>query len=89
MVKIQAEWELINNIIKRGIKVEKKSAKTRKGYIQINDLPGEKDTKFIHMRPHGRDSDDIDDSIDEVQITKQCFWFNKKLIQRIVMGKSV
>ena len=89
LVKIQAEWELINNIIKRGIKVEKKAAKTRKGYIQINDLPGEKDTKFIHMRPHGRDSDDIDDSIDEVQITKQCFWLNKKLIQRIVMGKSV
>jgi DNA mismatch repair protein MutH len=89
LVKIQAEWELINSIINTGIKLEKKPAKTRKGYIQVNDLPGEKDTQFIHMRPHGRNSDDIDDSIDKIKITKQCFWFNKKLIQRIVLGNSL
>ena len=33
---------------------------------------------------HGRDSDDIDKSITDIQITKQCFWLNKKLIQKIL-----
>jgi hypothetical protein len=32
----------------------------------------------------GHDSDDIDKSITDIQITKQCFWLNKKLIQEIL-----
>lgn len=87
LVKIQQEWELINSIVKLGIKVERKKANTRKGYILLNNLPGEKDTDFIHMRPHARDSDDVDESLEGVRITKQCFWFNKKLIQKILLNK--
>ncbi len=84
LVQIQKEWELILSIVQNGIKLTRKEAKTRKGYIMLNNLPGESDTEFIHVRPHARDSDDIDLSYSDVQITKQCFWFNKKLIQKKV-----
>ncbi|MFN5223910.1 MAG: hypothetical protein ACK5DJ_06965, partial [Bacteroidota bacterium] len=57
----------------------------KKGFVQKNNLPGESDTKYIHMRPHGRDSNDLDDSI-KVKITKQSFWFNKSFIQKLISG---
>lgn len=84
LLGIQKEWELVNKTINEGIQLNKKAFNNRKGYIQENNLPKESETKFIHMRPHGRDSDDIDKSLVNISITKQCFWFNKKLIQRII-----
>lgn len=84
LLGIQKEWELVNKSINKGIKLNKKEFNNRKGYIQENNLPKESETAFIHMRPHGRNSDDIDKSISEISITKQCFWFNKKFIQRII-----
>lgn len=89
LVSIQMEWESINQTIKEGVILTRKPARTRKGYIMLNNLPGEKDTNYIHMRPHGRDSDDIDESYEKATITKQCFWFNKKLIQNILKSKTV
>jgi len=87
LVRIQWEWESINNIIKKGVEVKIKPANNRKGYIQENNLPGESSTQYIHMRPHGRDSDDVDDSLKDLRITKQCFWLNKKFIQKILLEK--
>lgn len=84
LLGIQKEWELVNKSVNKGIKLNKKEFNNRKGYIQENNLPKESETAFIHMRPHGRNSDDIDKSISEISITKQCFWFNKKFIQRII-----
>ena len=62
----------------------KKITKNRKGYILENNLPNESNTNYIHLRPHGRNSDDIDKSLTDIEITKQCFWLNKKLIQKII-----
>lgn len=84
LLGIQAEWELYNKTINDGIKIVRKKTNNRKGYIQQNNLPKESQTQYIHMRPHGRNSDDIDKSLPELSITKQCFWFNKKLIQRLI-----
>jgi DNA mismatch repair protein MutH len=84
LLGIQKEWELVNKTINEGIQIKTKAFNNRKGFIQENNLPKESETDFIHMRPHGRDSDDVDKSITEISITKQCFWFNKKLIQRII-----
>ena len=84
LLEIQKEWELVNKTINEGVVLTKKITKNRKGYVLENNLPNESKTNYIHMRPHGRDSDDIDKSITDIQITKQCFWLNKKLIQKIL-----
>jgi DNA mismatch repair protein MutH len=81
LVMIQVEWERIRDVVKAGIQIEKKVVKTKRGFIQKNNLPGESDTNYIHMRPHARDANDLDSSID-IEICKQSFWFNKKFIQR-------
>jgi DNA mismatch repair protein MutH len=81
LVMIQVEWERIRDVVKAGVQIEKKVVKTKRGFIQKNNLPGESDTNYIHMRPHARDANDLDSSID-IEICKQSFWFNKKFIQR-------
>jgi len=84
LLGIQKEWELINKTINNGILINKKAFNNRKGFIQENNLPKESETKYIHMRPHARNSDDIDKSLIDISLTKQCFWFNKKMIQKII-----
>lgn len=85
LLEIQKEWERANNIIKEGIEVKKVRSNNSKGFILKNNLLKESDTEYIHMRPHARDSDDIDESI-KPRISKQCFWFNKKFIQNLLLG---
>ena len=36
------------------------------------------------MRPHGRDSNDRDQDSLGNSIVKQCFWLNKKFIQKLL-----
>ena len=84
LLTIQKEWENARNIVRDGIKVQRKKTNNRKGYIQENNLPKDSETQIIHMRPHGRDSDDIDKSLKKIKITKQCFWFNKSFIQSLL-----
>ncbi|MFM9051933.1 MAG: hypothetical protein ACKOKF_06410, partial [Bacteroidota bacterium] len=87
LVKIQKEWERCRDIIRSGIIIKKKMTANKKGFVMTNNLPGESDTEYIHMRPHARDSDDIDTSI-PVRISKQCFWFNKGLMQSLVLKRK-
>ena len=82
---IQKEWEKINKTVKDGIIVTRKSYENKKGFILENNLPNQSETKYIHMRPHARDSDDIDISIPELNISKQSFWFNKSFIQSLIL----
>ena len=46
----------------------------------VNFIKGS-DQKLIHVRPHARDSNDIDEYMG---ITKQGFWFNKDYLQKII-----
>jgi DNA mismatch repair protein MutH len=85
LLAIQKEWEKIHQIIKNGIIVERVPTKNRKGFITTNNLLKESESEYIHMRPHGKNSDDIDKSMGDLNISKQCFWFNKKLIHRLVI----
>jgi len=82
---IQKEWEQIREIVKNDLKVWKKKTNNKKGFIQQNNLLGESDTKYIHMRPHAKDSSDLDTSI-KTKISKQSFWFNKSFIQQLLQG---
>lgn len=88
--QIGREWRRCKEIITKGIVVKRKTAKNRKGYTLTNNLPGAKNTQYIHMRPHGRNSDDVDMSISidnsiDTRITKQCFWLNKSFVRGLVV----
>ena len=84
LLAIQKEWEKVHQIITDGVIVERIPWNNRKGYITTNNLLKESESEYIHIRPHGKDSDDIDKSIPGLNISKQCFWLNKKLLQRLV-----
>jgi len=86
---IKKEWKLYQKKVLNGAcKVTKVKNRSKKGYKEVSDLPKESDTKMIHLRPHGRDSNDRDfDSLGNT-IVKQCFWLNKKFIQKLVIKSS-
>jgi DNA mismatch repair endonuclease MutH len=84
LLAIQKEWEKVHQIITDGVIVKRVPWNNRKGHITTNNLLKESESEYIHMRPHGRDSDDIDKSMPELNISKQCFWFNKKLLQKLI-----
>jgi DNA mismatch repair protein MutH len=84
LLAIQKEWESVRHTILNGVKVKKKPFKNKKGYITENNLLKESESQYIHMRPHARDSNDFDNSVTHVKISKQSFWFNKSLIQNLV-----
>jgi DNA mismatch repair protein MutH len=83
LVDIQADWERIRDAVRQGILIEKKRVRSKRGYIRKNNLPGDSETRCIHMRPHARDADDLDTSV-KIKICKQSFWFNKGYIQALV-----
>ena len=90
---VHDEWKNYLSIIKKGInfKINYKS----NGKIEVkNNLPGMKDTKIIHIRPHAQKSayklnngfvkGDIAKDADELPngewMTKQSFWLNSKYV---------
>lgn len=84
---IQSEWEKAKGIIKNKVQTEK--IKWGNGFRQNNNLLKEKDTNYIHMRPHARNSQDIDTPYkkftkNNVSICWQSFWFNKGFIKILI-----
>jgi DNA mismatch repair protein MutH len=80
LINIQADWERIRQVVRDGIRLERMTVKSKRGFIMRNNLPGESETVCIHMRPHARDAEDLDKTV-SVRISKQSFWFNKRFIQ--------
>jgi len=89
LLAIQKEWESVRQTIIEGIKVKKLPFKNKRGYIIENNLLKESESHYIHIRPHARDSNDFDDSISNIKISKQSFWFNKKLIQKLLCNYNM
>lgn len=69
---IRTEWEMYRDLIKTG---------------GADDLPGASSTHFIHVRPHGRDSDDRvwapNGSGGRKKVQRQSFWLNQDLTERL------
>ncbi|MDQ7043033.1 MAG: Sau3AI family type II restriction endonuclease [Sulfurimonas sp.] len=82
---ISTEWENYRlEVINGSCKTEKIYNKSKKGYKNVSSLSKESDTHIIHMRPHGRDSNDIDSDMFDNDIVKQCFWLNRKFIKKLI-----
>jgi DNA mismatch repair protein MutH len=86
--EIKKEYDNYKKIIKNGVVVTKQKCNNKKGFRYINNLPGTRDTKYIHMRPHGSDNSDLDSSIDSLKIPKQCFWLNKGFVKDIISNQT-
>jgi hypothetical protein len=67
---VRREWTMYRDLIRGGRK----------------DLPGASDTAAIHVRPHGRDASDVDET-GGTPITKKSFWLNKELVASILRGE--
>lgn len=51
---------------------------------ESNELPGASQTKYIHVRPHARNSQDTELAPRVGHVVKKCFWLNQDFIARIV-----
>lgn len=71
-------YEKTKEIINEGIII------IEKGNKSINNLPSQKENNVMHVRPHAQDKDDTYELPDGGELTKQCFWFNRKYIMRII-----
>ncbi len=86
---IKKEWEQYKDEVINGqCKVHKVIIKSKKGFKEVSKLAKESETLTIHMRPHGRDSNDRDDDTLGNSIVKQCFWLNKNFIQKLLNENS-
>lgn len=84
---IGKEWNEVKIVLEKGIKVNRE--KFGRTYRNTNNLPKQSNTEFIHLRPHGKNSQDIDFQYFEftngnVEITKQSFWLNKIYINQLL-----
>ena len=70
LVGIREEWEHIRQMIRDR---------------RAKELPHESETRFIHVRPKGRDANDRDMIPGGGTVTKKCLWLNKRYVQRIVL----
>ena len=88
--KIQQEWTMYQSEVRCGkCKVAKIAWNIKKGYKEVSLLSKESDTSIIHMRPHGRDSDDRDEDLLGNSIVKQSFWLNIKFVQKLLIQNMV
>jgi len=86
---ISKEWEQYKDEVLNGqCKVHKVTVKSKKGFKEVSELSKESETLIIHMRPHGRDSNDRDEDSLGNSIVKQCFWLNKNFIQKLLNENS-
>lgn len=62
------------------------SEKTKKlvAASAINKLPGIKDTKVVHVRPHGRNAQDVDLAPNGSYYPKKSFWLNAGYLKNII-----
>lgn len=92
-VVAKEEWTAIRDTIRKGIEF-KLNKKSNGGFDVSNNLPGMKNSKILHVRPHAKKSayklnngyetgnirSDADELPDGQWMTKQSFWINRKYI---------
>jgi DNA mismatch repair protein MutH len=85
---IKKEWEKAKDIVLNGVEVN--NVKYGKGTRQINNLLKSSDTEIIHIRPHAKNSKDIDKpyfEFSKIKISWQSFWLNKSFTEKIINKK--
>ena len=82
--EVKSVWDKTVEVIKSG-NIIKSVGKRRK-----TNFPGIKENSVAHVRPHGKDANDVfelpvaDKLTGSKVYTKHCFWLNNKYIERIL-----
>ena len=66
---IRLEWERFRRLIESG---------------QARDLPKASQTRFIHVRPKGKDAADREQAPGGFDVTRKCFWLNQPYLERVL-----
>lgn len=76
--EVQRVWEKTVDVINAGVDL------TFDGTCTRNNLPKQSESPVAHVRPHARDSRDTYPLPDGREMPKQCFWFNRTYIEKII-----
>jgi hypothetical protein len=82
---IGEDYDKIRRILIDGV-VQKEKIGT-KSIMNVDNLPKESDTEYIHIRPKARNKDDIDEGYHNAfgkRLTKRAFYLNKPIINKIL-----
>jgi len=71
-------YERTKEIIKSGVIITKEGNKFK------NNLPSQKESNVMHVRPHAQDREDVYQLPNGQYLTKQCFWLNREYINNLV-----
>ncbi|WP_419023051.1 Sau3AI family type II restriction endonuclease [Emergencia sp.] len=72
--EVKSVWEKTRNILKEGIVISNEGKRTK------NNLPKASENRVCHVRPHAKNSKDVDELPNGQLYPKQCFWLNNKYI---------
>ena len=78
--KIGAEWTYLTSLIASG-----KGARRHDGKRFTNDLPGAKQTSYLHFRPCGRDGTVTEQDPLGNECTKMTLWLNASFVQKLLL----
>jgi DNA mismatch repair protein MutH len=68
-------WNNTKKRINEGVKTWEKNDRT------FNNLPNKSENRVSHVRPHGKDKNDVDELPDGRKMTKSCFWLNAQYLK--------
>lgn len=77
--EVRRVWQRTVDTISKGVRL------TFDGTCMRNDLPKQSESHVAHVRPHARDSQDTYPLPDGGSMPKQCFWFNRTYVEKIIL----
>jgi DNA mismatch repair protein MutH len=81
-ILMENDYNNYRDTIRNGIFIE--HVPWGNGFVRKNNLPKESSTSILHMRPHARDGNDFDYSLNDVRIVKQSFWLNGRFLKDLI-----
>ena len=76
LLEVEKVWKQAQQTLIEGVELVKHNGKTH------NNLPKSSENPVCHVRPHGRNANDVMELPDGRYMAKQCFWFNNSYIEK-------
>lgn len=77
--EVRKVWERTVQVIKDGVQLR------FDGKVTHNNFPKSTENRVSHVRPHAKDVYDTYPLPDGREMPKQCFWFNRRYIESIIL----
>lgn len=74
--EVEDVWRKTKSLVSGGLQFERVNGKYQSNFPKSTDNP------VCHVRPHGRNANDVDILPDGRPFPKQCFWLNRDYIRR-------